>query len=90
MTEREFGDFELRVDWRIKSTPYTNPNVPYILPDGSHARDSTGKPLKLALPDSDSGIILRGDVKNQGEHLVLGPRLREFYGYRTDPKCRRR
>ena len=62
MTEKEFGDFELRVEWRIKETPYINPNVPYILPDGSQARDSKGKPMKMSLPDSDSGIILRGDV----------------------------
>ena len=26
-TEKEYGDFTLRVDWRIKETPYTNPNV---------------------------------------------------------------
>src|SRR5262245_59819924 len=38
-TEREFGDFELHVDWKIKATPYLNPNVYYILPDGTHARD---------------------------------------------------
>src|SRR5213592_729327 len=25
-TEKEYGDFTLRVDWRIKETPYTNPN----------------------------------------------------------------
>ena len=86
MTEREFGDFELRVDWRIKSTPYINPNVPYILPDGSQARDSAGKPLKLALPDSDSGIILRGDVKNQVNIWCWPAGSGEFYGYRTDPK----
>src|SRR5690606_12172167 len=42
MSEKEFGDFELRVEWRIKETPYINPNVPYILPDGSQARDSQG------------------------------------------------
>src|SRR6516165_7885169 len=35
-SEREFGDFELHVDWRIKEAPYTNRNVPYILPDGTH------------------------------------------------------
>ena len=58
--EREFGDFELHVDWRIKEAPYTNPNVPYILPDGTHARDIYGKEIKLALPDADSGIYLRG------------------------------
>src|SRR5436309_3258492 len=31
-TKQSFGDFVLKVDWRIKETPYTNPNVPYILP----------------------------------------------------------
>src|SRR5262245_52524099 len=27
-TVREYGDFVLQVDWRIKETPYINPNVP--------------------------------------------------------------
>src|SRR5829696_6642438 len=62
-SEKQFTDFVLRVDWRIKETPYVNPNVPYIHPDGSHARDVTGKEMKLALPDSDSGVILRGNVR---------------------------
>ena len=31
-TEKEYGDFVLRLDWRIKETPYVNPNVPIILP----------------------------------------------------------
>ena len=35
-TQREYTDFVLQLDWRIKETPYINPNVPYILPDGSH------------------------------------------------------
>lgn len=48
-TEREFTDFVLRIDWRIKETPYVNPNVPYILPDGRHAKNVTGKEMKLAL-----------------------------------------
>lgn len=86
MTEREFGDFELHVEWRIKSTPYINPNVPYILPDGTQARDTAGKPLKLSLPDSDSGIILRGDARNQVNIWCWPAGSGEFYGYRTDPK----
>jgi hypothetical protein len=85
-TEREFGDFELQVEWRIKATPFINPNVPYILPDGSEARDVTGKPLKLSLPDSDSGIILRGDVKNQVNIWCWPAGSGEFYGYRRDAK----
>src|SRR5438309_6433089 len=38
-SERAFGDFVLRVDWRIKSTPYTNPSVPIIRSDGTQKRD---------------------------------------------------
>jgi hypothetical protein len=85
-TEKPFGDFVLRVDWRIKETPYVNPNVPYILPDGTHARDTTGKPLKLSLPDSDSGIILRGNQRNQVNIWCWPIGSGEFYGYRMDAK----
>ena len=43
-TEREYGDFILRVDWRIKETPYTNPNVHIVKPDGTSKLDAAGKP----------------------------------------------
>src|SRR5947208_13797332 len=59
-TEREYGDFILRVDWRIKETPYTNPNVHIVKPDGTSKLDAAGKPVLMAVPDSDSGIYLRG------------------------------
>jgi hypothetical protein len=85
-TEREFGDFELHVDWRIKALPYVNPNVPYILPDGTHARDVHGKEIRMALPDSDSGVMLRGSGKNQINIWCWPIGSGEMYGYRTDPK----
>ena len=85
-TEREFGDFVLHVDWRIKETPFVNPNVRYILPDGTHARDIAGQELKLALPDSDSGIFLRGSGKNQVNIWCWPIGSGEFYGYRMDAK----
>lgn len=84
MTEKEYGDFVLRLDWRIKETPYVNPNVPYILPDGSHARDVQGREMKMALPDSDSGVILRGDVKYQVNIWCWPIGSGEMYGVRTD------
>jgi hypothetical protein len=80
----DFKDFVLRVDWRIKETPYTNPNVKYILPDGTHARDIKGKEMNLALPDSDSGVYLRGAGKNQVNIWCWPIGSGEFYGYRTD------
>ena len=53
---RALGDFVLRVEWRIKETPYVNPNVPIIRYDGSHKKGPDGKEIKLSVHDSDSGI----------------------------------
>lgn len=85
-SEREFGDFVLMVDWRIKETPYINPNVPYILPDGTHARDVSGKEMRLSLPDSDSGIYIRGAGKYQINIWCWPIGSGEMYGVRMDPK----
>lgn len=85
-TEREFGDFVLQVDWRIKETPYVNPDVPYILPDGTHARDTHGKTMRMALPDSDSGILVRGSARFQLNIWCWPIGSGEMYGIRTDPK----
>jgi hypothetical protein len=79
-----FTDFVLRVDWRIKETPYINPGIPYILPDGTHARDIHGKEMRLALPDSDSGVYLRGAGKSQVNIWCWPIGSGEFYGYRMD------
>jgi hypothetical protein len=85
-SEKEFGDFVLQVDWRIKETPYVNPGVPYILPDGTHARDTQGKELKLALPDSDSGVFIRGSGRHQVNIWCWPIGSGEMYGIRMDPK----
>jgi hypothetical protein len=82
--EREYKDFVLHVDWRIKETPYVNPNVPYILPDGTHARDVKGKELKFALPDSDSGIFIRGSGAHQINIFCWPIGSGEMYGVRMD------
>jgi type 1 glutamine amidotransferase len=84
-SEREYGDFILQVDWRLKDAPFLNKNVPYILPDGTHARDVHGKELHLALPDADSGVFLRGDGKFQVNIWCWPIGSGELYGVRTDP-----
>jgi hypothetical protein len=83
-SEREFGDFTLRVDWRIKETPYRNPNVPIILPDGTHKRDENGEEIRMVVPDSDSGIYLRGEGKSQVNIWCWPIGSGEVYGYRMD------
>jgi hypothetical protein len=85
-TEKEFGDYILRAEWRIKETPYINPNIPYILPDGTHAKDVHGKELKLSLPDSDSGIYVRGSSTHQVNIWCWPIGSGEMYGVRMDQK----
>ncbi len=85
-SERDYQDFVLTLDWRLKEAPYLNKNVPYILPDGTHAKDVHGKELKLALPDADSGVYLRGDGRFQVNIWCWPIGSGELYGVRTDPK----
>jgi 3-keto-disaccharide hydrolase len=85
VSREEFGDFVLKLEWRIKETPFENPNIAYVLPDGTHARDVRGNELKLKLPDSDSGVYLR-DMKGKSQVNIwcwpIGSG--EIYGYRMD------
>lgn len=83
-TEKEYGDFVLRVDWRIKETPYVNPRVPIIKPDGTHKRDERGEEIHMAVPDSDSGVFLRGQGKSQVNIWCWPIGSGEVYGYRMD------
>jgi hypothetical protein len=83
-TEREFGDFSLLIDWRIKETPWVNPSVPIIKPDGTHKRDSQGNEIRTSVPDADSGIFLRGSSKSQVNIWCWPVGSGEVYGYRMD------
>jgi Domain of Unknown Function (DUF1080) len=83
-SERGFGNFILKVDWRIKATPYTNPAVPIIRYDGTHKRDAAGREIHIAVADSDSGIYLRGSSKAQVNIWCWPIGSGEVYGYRTD------
>jgi type 1 glutamine amidotransferase len=84
-SDREYGDFILHVDWRLKDAPYLNKNIPYILPDGTHARDIHGKEMRMTLPDADSGVFLRGDGKFQVNIWCWPIGSGELYSIRTDP-----
>ncbi len=85
-TEREFGDFTLRIDWRIKPSKLPPQNVPYILPDGTHARGPDGKPIRIPIATADSGIYVRGASKSQINIWSWPIGSGEVYGYRTDAK----
>lgn len=83
-TVEEFEDFVLRVDWRIKETPYINPRARIIKPNGDYKLGPDGQPIAIAVPDSDSGIYLRGTSKAQVNIWCWPVGSGEVYGYRTD------
>lgn len=82
-TEKEYGDFVLKVDWRLKQTTGLYP-VPTVLPDGTHKKDEHGKEIITLLPNADSGIYLRGTSKAQVNIWCWPIGSGEVYGYRMD------
>ena len=82
-TEKEYGDFVLKVDWRIKKTTGLYP-MPVVLPDGTHKLDETGKEIKIPTPNADSGILLRGTSKAQVNIWCWPIGSGEVYGYRMN------
>jgi len=85
-SDKEYGNFVLRVEWRIKETPYVNPRVKIILPSGLHKKDADGQDVNMAVPDSDSGIYVRGMPKAQVNIWCWPVGSGEVYGYRNDKK----
>jgi len=82
-TEKEFKDFTLRLDWRIKETTGLYP-VPTVLPDGTHKEGPDGKDIITPTPNADSGIYLRGSSKAQLNIWCWPIGSGEVYGYRMD------
>ena len=85
-SEKSYRNYELYVDWRIKETPYINPRVRIIKPDGTHKKDADGKDIQISVPDSDSGIFMRGQGKSQINIWCWPVGSGEVYGYRMDKK----
>jgi hypothetical protein len=84
-TEKEYGDFVFKVEWRLKEAPYMNNNVPVILPDGTHKLGPDGKELKAPQFDADSGIYLRDRKGKSQVNIWTWPiGSGEVYGYRMD------
>ncbi len=83
-SEEEFGDFVLRLEWRMTETPFVNNNVYLIKPDGTPKLDADGNIIRVPLPDTDSGIYLRGSSKAQVNIWCWPIGSGEVWGYRTD------
>ena len=85
-TQKSFKNFQLKVDWRIKETPFISKNMKIVMPDGHNKRDANGQEINLTAPDSDSGLLPRGHTKAQFNIWCWPVGSGEMYGYRTDEK----
>ncbi len=81
-TEKEYGDFILKVDWRIKRTSGLY-NVPIVLKNGSYLTDAKGRRITIKMPNADSGIFLRGFPRAQVNIWCWPIGSGEVYGYRN-------
>ena len=84
-TEKEFGDYALHIEWRLKQTTGLYA-MPTILPDGSYKTDAQGKVIKTPTPNADSGIFVRGTGKSQLNIWCWPCGSGEIWGYRNDQK----
>jgi hypothetical protein len=83
-TVREYGDFEMIVDWRWTAKPH-QARLPVIKPDGTEETDADGQPKTAEVWEAgDSGIYLRGSSKSQVNIWCWPVGSGEVYGYRTD------
>lgn len=82
-TEKEYGDFILMIDWRIKKTTGLY-DVPIVLENGTALTDRKGNRIILPLANADSGIYLRGEGKSQVNIWNWPVGSGEVYGYRMD------
>jgi 3-keto-disaccharide hydrolase len=85
-TEKSYGDFILRLDWKLKTGKGYMNKVPIILPDGSHKLDDNSKEIRVEIEDVDSGIYLRGQPNAQVNIWMWPIGSGEVYGYRTNKK----
>lgn len=83
-TEKEYGDFVLKIDWRLPREP-VELEVSVVLPNGKIALNEDGTEKKVKVMDAgDSGIYLRGTSKCQLNIWSWPIGSGEVYGYRTD------
>lgn len=86
-TKKDYGDFEMVVDWRFTAAAPRKSMVPVVLASGEHAHHRGGGERQIEIDDyGDSGIYLRGTDKAQVNIWSWPIGSGEVYGYRADPK----
>lgn len=64
-SEKEYGDYVLRFDWRFKRTEGDFYNARVYNPDGTQKTGPDGKGLTVPIKNADSGVYVRGTGRSQ-------------------------
>jgi putative membrane-bound dehydrogenase-like protein len=83
-SEREFGDFDLALEWRWADSPKWE-SFPLINSEGLEASPDGHAATARVLDAGDSGVLLRGLYKAQANLFCYPVGSGEFWEYRTDP-----
>ncbi|MDA0725061.1 MAG: DUF1080 domain-containing protein [Verrucomicrobia bacterium] len=65
VTEKSFGDYTLRLDWRFKRTAGPPYNAKIFDAEGNQKKGKDGKPMTKPVKNADSGIFVRGSGNSQ-------------------------
>ena len=65
VTEKSFGDYILKLDWRFKRTAGSHYNAKIFDEEGNQKKDKNGKPVTKPVKNADSGIFVRGSGNSQ-------------------------
>lgn len=90
VTEREFEDYVLKLEWRFKRTTGKY-NARIFNPDGTGKVDKNGRAVMQAIDNADSGIFLRGTGKTQANLWCWPCGSGQLWSYHTsrNPELRR-
>lgn len=83
-TKDEYGDFTLRLEWRLKDTKGGPHDMRWIQPDGTPKTNEDGDPITIRRRNADSGLYLRGTQQVQTNIWNWPVGSGEVYRYRTD------
>jgi hypothetical protein len=83
-TREEYGDFTLRLEWRLKDTKGGPHDMRWIQPDGTPKTNAEGEPITIRRRNADSGLYLRGTQQVQTNIWNWPVGSGEVYRYRTD------
>ena len=87
-TKKNYGDYELYVEWRLPVEPHLKPH-PIVLYNGDFLMEEKNprkRVTRLRLDAGDSGLYFRGSTKCQANVWSQELGSGEINGYRTDKK----